>query len=237
MIVTNAGCGERSHRYNRTFGLLAREGTAMIRPWQAVILVGTAIIVGLVAYWYLAPRETSFGMFDEDGATGNFRFALTFIATLIGVALGSIYRELKDLQAQGIRTIPELKPFFSEVGRSTDLWLGLAGSPIVYGLLLQASNGMSLPGLIVVALRLARQSRGGRHGELRGVLAFQVKCQSPLRSIESAPAGAAAQNNILEISWIAAGQSGLEHAVCREIDQADRGLQEALGMGAGLVGI
>jgi len=141
------------HRYNRTFGLLAREGTAMIRPWQAVILVGTAIIVGLVAYWYLAPRETSFGMFDEDGATGNFRFALTFIATLIGVALGSIYRELKDLQAQGIRTIPELKPFFSEVGRSTDLWLGLAGSPIVYGLLLQASNGMSLPGLIVVALQ------------------------------------------------------------------------------------
>jgi hypothetical protein len=124
----------------------------MLRPWQAAVAL-TALLIGLVAYWYLAPREASFGMFEDVSGSGNFRFAVSFVATLVGVVLGSIYRELKSLRAQGIYKIENPALFFSDIARSTDLWLGLAGSPIVYALLLQASDGMSLPGLIVVALQ------------------------------------------------------------------------------------
>lgn len=123
-----------------------------MRPWQVAVVV-VALLVGFLAYWYLAPREPSFGMFEELNGNGNFRFALSFIATIAGVALGSAYRELKSLQAQGINRIEAPVAFLSDLLRSTDLWLGLAGSPIVYALLLQASDGMSLPGLIIVALQ------------------------------------------------------------------------------------
>jgi hypothetical protein len=36
--------------------------------------------------------------------------------------------------------------------KSVDMWLGLAGAPIVYALVLQSTAGMTLPGLLVVAL-------------------------------------------------------------------------------------
>jgi hypothetical protein len=36
--------------------------------------------------------------------------------------------------------------------RSVDMWLGIAGAPIVYALLLKATDGMSMPGLLAVAL-------------------------------------------------------------------------------------
>ena len=124
----------------------------MLKPLQLVAVI-LAAGVGFLAYWYLAPREGSFGMFEDSKGNGNFRFVISFVATLVGVVLGSIYRELKALQAKNIPKIENLTLFFSDIARSTDLWLGLAGSPIVYALLLQASDGMSLPGLTIVALQ------------------------------------------------------------------------------------
>ena len=112
-----------------------------------------AIVAGYIVYSLMAPRAHSFGFFEGAENSQTIRFMITFLATVVGVLLGSIYRELKSLQSTGIAKIPSLNTFFSDIGRSTDLWIGLAGSPIVYSLILQSTNGMSLPGLIVVALQ------------------------------------------------------------------------------------
>jgi hypothetical protein len=118
-----------------------------------IIAAIASLLFGLGAYWYLAPRSSSFGMFEGAEAAGLWRFALSFLATIAGVICGSFYRELRNLQAKGETKITNPRGFLGDMFRSVDMWLGFAGSPIVYSLLLKATDGMSLPGLIVVALQ------------------------------------------------------------------------------------
>jgi len=113
------------------------------------VLVAAA--VGLVAFLFLVPRAASFGMFQQEGGPNIARLAFSFVSTLAGVILGSAYRQLRQLQVE-TSTIQDVPKFLSGVLRSVDLWLGLAGAPIVYALLLQSTDGMSLPGLLLVAL-------------------------------------------------------------------------------------
>jgi hypothetical protein len=120
----------------------------MVRILAGII----SLLFGLFAYWYLAPRSSSFGMFEGAETSGPLRFILSFLATIIGVICGSFYRELRGLQAKGEKSIQDLRSFFVGMFRSVDMWLGFAGSPIVYALLLKATDGMSLPGLLTVAL-------------------------------------------------------------------------------------
>jgi len=56
------------------------------------------------------------------------------------------------MRDSGITEISDLPQFVSRALRSVDLWMGLCGSPIVFLLLARANEGMSLPGMIVVAL-------------------------------------------------------------------------------------
>lgn len=116
------------------------------------VAAAISLLFGLCAYWYLAPRSSSFGMFEGAETSGPLRFILSFLATIAGVMCGSFYRELRSLQAGGEGRIRDLRAFFGNTFRSIDMWLGFAGSPIVYALLLKATDGMSLPGLLVIAL-------------------------------------------------------------------------------------
>lgn len=118
-----------------------------------ILAATVSLLFGLGAYWYLAPRSSSFGMFEGAETSGPLRFILSFLATIAGVILGSLYRELRNRQAKGETEIPDLGLFFGSMVRSVDMWLGFAGSPIVYSLILKATDGMSLPGLLVVALQ------------------------------------------------------------------------------------
>jgi hypothetical protein len=112
-----------------------------------------AALVGMAAFWFLVPRSASFGMFQQEGGGPNVaRLVFSFVSTITGVVLGSAYRQLRHLQSTGVNTISDMSRFTSDLTRSIDLWLGLAGAPIVYALLLQSTNGMSLPGLLLVAL-------------------------------------------------------------------------------------
>jgi hypothetical protein len=111
-----------------------------------------AVVVGFVLYLNFAPRTASFGMQAEAGGSGMLRLGLSFAATIAGVVLGSVYRQIRELQARGTTRIDDFGAFFGNVFRSTDMWLGLVGSPLVYALLLKASDGMSLAGLITVGL-------------------------------------------------------------------------------------
>jgi hypothetical protein len=114
-------------------------------------LAALAAVVGFFAYWYLVPRSNSFGMFEGNEVNGA-RLGLSFGATILGVVLGSFYRQLRKMQSENKETIDDIGAFLSQMFRSVDMWLGLAGSPIVYALLLQSTSGMNLPGLLVVAL-------------------------------------------------------------------------------------
>jgi hypothetical protein len=118
-----------------------------------IAAVIVSLVVGFVAYWYLAPRNPSFGMFEGAETAGIWRFVLSFLATIAGVVCGSFYRELRSLQAAGTNKIENSSAFVAGMFRSVDMWLGIAGAPIVYSLLLKATDGMSLAGLLVIALQ------------------------------------------------------------------------------------
>lgn len=115
-------------------------------------LAACALAIGLGAFWYLVPRSPSFGMFAGDDHVNIGRFGAALAATIVGVVLGSLYRGLRALQQAGVTKIDQPLTFLSDIARSVDLWLGLAGAPIVYALLLQSTSGMALPGMLIVAL-------------------------------------------------------------------------------------
>ncbi|MER8640199.1 hypothetical protein [Mesorhizobium sp. M1365] len=117
-----------------------------------IVIVLIAATIGFTALYSLAPRSPSFGMFEGPEGQGILRLVLSFLATIVGVICGSFYRELRKLQNGGATTIQDPRAFIMGMLRSVDLWLGLVGAPIVYALLLRATDGMSLTGLLAVAL-------------------------------------------------------------------------------------
>ena len=108
-------------------------------------------VAGAVIWFRMAPGARAFGAFEQASGEQILRITVGYLATVAGVVLGSLYRQLRQLRDAGI---PEanLLEFLSRVGRSVDLWMGLCGSPIVFLLLARANASMSLAGMLVVAL-------------------------------------------------------------------------------------
>jgi hypothetical protein len=117
------------------------------------VIAASAIVLGFVLFLYFVPRTTSFGMFAGPNEVNVGRLLLAFATTIAGVVLGSFYRNLRAYQATGRPTIEQPLAFVSSIFRSVDMWLGLVGAPIVYALLLQSSSGMTLPGILILALQ------------------------------------------------------------------------------------
>lgn len=115
-----------------------------------IFIAVIALFLGLIGYQFLVPREVSFGLFSSDDGAATLRYGVTFAATIVGVVLGSIYRGLKLLKETNQSQIPP--GFFVGRFRSVDMWIGLVASPIIFALLLKASDGMTLAGLVVMAL-------------------------------------------------------------------------------------
>lgn len=115
-----------------------------------MLLAISGLAIGLVGFQFLVPREESFGLFSAEDGDASFKYAMTFLATVLGVIIGSAYRGLRELSDRGIKELP--KGWFASRFQSVDMWLGLIASPIIYALLLRASDGMSLPGQIILAL-------------------------------------------------------------------------------------
>jgi hypothetical protein len=101
-------------------------------------------IVGLV-FWiayveFVLADSTKFLVGQESLSTNSLKAILVvygYFTLVVGVFLGSGYRNLKDRQAAGGKTL-RIKEFIGEVFHSVDFWLGLFGSPVVYAILLQA---------------------------------------------------------------------------------------------------
>ena len=107
---------------------------------------------GFVGYWSLYPVPDSFGLLTSGQSTQILVGLSGFIATLVGVLLGSAYRRLSAMKAAGRKNIGKLRTFLKSLLESVDLWMGFVASPLVFALLLRASEGMSTPGLLIVGL-------------------------------------------------------------------------------------
>lgn len=109
-------------------------------------------LVGAIVWFRLAPTARAFGLFEKAESEQLLRIVVGYLATVAGVVLGSAYRQLRQLRDSGITEIQSLRAFCARAFRSVDLWMGLCGSPVVFLLLVKASDGVSLPGLVVSAL-------------------------------------------------------------------------------------
>jgi len=119
---------------------------------KKTILYATFALVGMFGWIYLTtPSSLSFGALQDPNSTSNkiWLWIFGYLVTLIGVASGSGYR---NLQKQRSQTIGSIREFFGGIFLSTDLWMGLLGSPIVYGLILKSTEGMSRAAFFVTAL-------------------------------------------------------------------------------------
>ena len=111
-------------------------------------------IIGFVAWWRLVqPQQLQWGAQSIPVADNFMIVVYGYIITLIGVALGSGYRELQKLRESGKANIESPGAFFKGIFSSIDLWMGLLGSPIVYALLWKSIDSGNVSGLTIVALQ------------------------------------------------------------------------------------
>jgi hypothetical protein len=101
-------------------------------------------IVGLV-FWiayveFVLADSTKFLVGQASLSTTGLKAILVvygYLTLVVGVFLGSGYRNLKERRAAGGKIL-KINKFLGEVFQSVDFWLGLFGSPVVYAILLQA---------------------------------------------------------------------------------------------------
>jgi hypothetical protein len=72
--------------------------------------------------------------------------------TLIGVFIGAAYRRLIEMRGKGVATV-KFHRLATEVLRSIDFHIGLIGSPLIFGLIWQAIDDISIAGITVIALQ------------------------------------------------------------------------------------
>jgi hypothetical protein len=76
-----------------------------------------------------------------------------YLVTLVGVILGSAYRELQAHKERGDPQIRSFSLFAKSVFLSVDFWMRSCRSPIVYALLWKSLDGGNVAGLSVIALQ------------------------------------------------------------------------------------
>ncbi|MEO8379838.1 MAG: hypothetical protein ABI779_09270 [Acidobacteriota bacterium] len=116
----------------------------------AVVVSLLCAAIGFALFWFVAVPQDH-GFFSVGDSAGT-RLLLGFFATLLGVLLGSTYRQLARMKEANVQTIRSVRRFALNVVRSVDLWMGLVASPLVYGLLVQSAANMTLAGLVIVAI-------------------------------------------------------------------------------------
>ena len=145
---------------------------------RASKLLGALVGAGACAWlaWYLVVgTPVRFGAVAVASESGGWRLLYGYAMTIAGVVLGSAYRYLEGLRSAGVREVPGVRALTGAVFRSVEFWLGMCGSPLVYALLLRATDGGSNAGLTAIAIengffctliveRLAAGGRGARGG-------------------------------------------------------------------------
>jgi hypothetical protein len=116
----------------------------------ALAILGLLIWLGYAYYYVL-----DFPLFLTEGKDGVWRQILIIVygytTLVIGVFLGSVYRRLKRI---GDEERVDIRAVIKSAITSTDFWLGMFASPVVYIILLQAISldTFSLPAFIAITL-------------------------------------------------------------------------------------
>lgn len=125
------------------------------------VLLAIAGLIFWIAYAELVLTDAPKFLVGESSLAGSKAKAILIVygyATLVvGVFLGSGYRELKDRRTKEVKQV-KVKELFGSILHSVDFWLGLFGSPVVYAILLQAidlnnASVASAAGLTLVGLQ------------------------------------------------------------------------------------
>jgi hypothetical protein len=125
-----------------------------MRGWVKIPLFLLLAIVGIVGWRYLLASELlRFGANAAPEQPGARVMVYGYMITLVGVVLGSAYRELQTRKQRGETRIKSPRSFFSAVFLSLDFWLSLCGSPLVYALIWKSMEGGNLAGLSTIALQ------------------------------------------------------------------------------------
>lgn len=107
----------------------------------------------LIWFWLATGGVKSFGAVAAPGENSLWVVVGGYFATLLGVVLGSVYRELARMRGQGVTEIKNIRPFLRKVGRSIDFLMSLVASPLVYALILRGLGSTGLSSYIVIGIQ------------------------------------------------------------------------------------
>jgi hypothetical protein len=117
--------------------------------WAVLAFVG-----GFLAWFWLAMGGVkSFGAVAAPGATSWGVVAVGYLATILGVLLGSIYRELARLRDLGITEVKSIPKFLRHIFRSVDFLMSIVASPLVYALILRGIDSPSASSYVVIGIQ------------------------------------------------------------------------------------
>lgn len=118
-----------------------------------VALAVVALIIGFLGWSYLYSGEINFyGAVAGQAQTITWWGLLGgYIATIVGVFVGAGYRAIAGAEVP-TGQISDLSETLRQIFRSRDLWAGLFASPLVFGVIFKTADGISLSGLVVIAL-------------------------------------------------------------------------------------
>lgn len=87
------------------------------------------------------------------GAVGSFYVVYGLAVTLVGVVLGTAYRELQCMKQAGHRRIRGVRQLVTSVVYSIDFWMGLCGSPILFSIIWQSAGQLAVGPLTIIAIQ------------------------------------------------------------------------------------
>jgi hypothetical protein len=120
---------------------------------KVTLFVALACIGFLVWRYLVTAQPLQFGANETPETQGLGTVLYGYLVTLVGVVLGSAYRELQARKERGETQIANVPSFAKSVLLSIDFWTSLCGSPIVYALLWKSLQGGNMAGLTVIALQ------------------------------------------------------------------------------------
>jgi hypothetical protein len=128
-----------------------------MKQWKTIgtiVLYLALAYIGFAGFKYLATNQPlRFGTNEVPATQGLGVISYGYLITLVGVLLGSAYRELQARRDKGETQLGSVTEFATTVLRSIDFWLSLCGSPIVYALLWKSLEGGNRAGLTIMALQ------------------------------------------------------------------------------------
>jgi hypothetical protein len=126
----------------------------MDRRWIRIPLFLLLALIGFLGWRYLIASEPlRFGANAAPEQQGTRVMIYGYAITLLGVVLGSAYRELQARKQRGETRITSLRDFAGAVFLSLDFWMSLCGSPLVYALIWKSMSGGNIAGLSTIALQ------------------------------------------------------------------------------------